>query len=191
MVNLRQTTRSEREPRRLFSNKCSCQIAQKCRCIFLHPKNKNFFAVFFNTKQTVAELSEVPQGYRDTITPIFCVILFDYELIYFRKSSASKRWRKRSGRRQRTAADGRRKEEALTRSGAPTRRSRDSKRATGGFLPQAGVRGKMSGGRQRRLLLTSTYWWVFGQDARRRVPAGAHTGSSTLAQDLPKRVFLK
>jgi hypothetical protein len=90
------------------------------------------------------------------------------------------------------------KRAALTRSGAPTRRSPDSKRATGGFIPQAGVQGKMSGGdccqtagkltphgslqsenSQRsppklgktassRLLLSSTYWWVFGQDARRR-----------------------
>ena len=115
VVGLRQTTRSEREPRRLFSNKCSCQIAQKCRCIFLHPKNKNFFAVFFNTKQIVAELPEVPQGYRDTLTPIFCVILFDYELIYFRKSSASKRVEEEraddgGSRRRGTAADGSRRQ---------------------------------------------------------------------------------
>ena len=89
------------------------------------------------------------------------------------------------------------KEAALARSGAPTRRSWDSGRATGRFLPQAGVRGKtgsedccQTAGKfmphgslqseisQRsppklgkmassRLLLTSSYWWVFGQDARR------------------------
>jgi len=94
-----------------------------------------------------------------------------------------------------TAVDAKRA--VLTRSGAPTRRFLDSKRATGGFLPQAGVWGKMSGegccqtaGKlsphgslqseisQRsqpklgktapsRLLLASTYWRVFGQDARR------------------------
>lgn len=38
------------------------------------------------------------------------------------------------------------KKTALTRSRAPTRRSKDCGRATGGFLPQAGVQGKMSGG---------------------------------------------
>ena len=149
MVSLRQATRSEREPRRLFSNKCSCQIAQKCRCIFLHPKNKNFFAVFFNTKQTVAELSGIPQGYRDIITPIFCVILFDYELIYFRKSSTSKGEGRGAGGGGgwQQAADT--KKRLLTRSGASTRRSRDSKRATGGFLPSDGRTGQ---NRQWRLL---------------------------------------
>ena len=38
------------------------------------------------------------------------------------------------------------KKTALTRSGAPTRRFEDCGRATGGFLHQAGVQGKMGGG---------------------------------------------
>ena len=105
----------------------------------------------------------------------------------------------------------------LPRPGAPTRRSADYKRATGGFLPQAGVRGKMGGGgccqtagkitphgslqsknSQRsppklgkmassRLLLSSTYWWVFGQDARRESPRRfLHFGTRFAQEGLPK-----